>query len=131
MNNTLSDNIRQIRVRQGLTIRDFAKELGVSAGVIANLEYGTLKNPEKKMPLFRLISEKFGVPLEWILSDNPEPLPPLGEAGRQAMTYGQMAADPVVQSFTEFWAARTETEKKALLKAMDDFIEILRRNQQE
>lgn len=127
----LGDNIKSLREHYGMSQRDFAEALGVSYGVITNLEYGKLQNPGKKMPLFRLISEKFGVPVEWILAENPEPLPPLGEAGRQAMTYGKMAADPVVQSFTEFWAARTETEKKALLKAMDDFIEILRRNQQE
>lgn len=126
-----AENIRKLRERCGLTQEEFGRRVGVSVGVITNLELARLKRPENKMPLFQLIAENFGVPVEWILADDPEPLPPLEEADQEAMMYGQMAADPVVRSFTEFWAARTETEKKALLKAMDDFIEILRRNQQE
>ncbi len=127
----ISENIRAIRMAHGLSQEDFADELGVSSGVITNIEYNKLQNPQKKLPLFRLIAEKFGVPLEWILSDNPDPLPPLDERGKQARMLGEMADDPVVQSFAAFWSARTDAEKKTLLKAMDDFIEILKRNQAE
>lgn len=127
----ISENIRAIRMAHGLSQEDFADALGVSSGVITNIEYNKLQNPQKKLPLFRLIAEKFGVPLEWILSDNPDPLPPLDERGKQARILGEMADDPVVQSFAEFWSARTDAEKKTMLKAMDDFIEILKRNQAE
>lgn len=96
--------------------------------MIANLEYDTLKNPERKMPLLQLISEKFNVPMEWILSDSPGPLPPMEEHHRQDMDFGQLADDPVVRSFLAFWAERTESERNALLAAMDDFIEKLRQN---
>lgn len=80
------------------------------------------------MPLLQLISEKFNVPMEWILSDSPGPLPPMEEQHQQDMDFGQLADDPVVRSFLAFWAERTEPERKVLLDAMDDFIEKLRQN---
>lgn len=126
-----AENIRKLREHCGLTQEEFGSKVGVSVGVITNLELARLKRPESKMPLFQLIADTFGVPVEWILSDNPAPLPPLDERGKQARMLGEMADDPVVQSFAEFWSARTDAEKKTLLKAMDDFIEILKRNQTE
>lgn len=123
-----AENIRKLRERCGLTQEEFGNKVGVSVGVITNLELARLKRPESKMPLFQLIADTFGVPVEWILSDDPGPLPPMEEQHRQDMALGQLADDPVVRSFLAFWADRTEAERKVLLAAMDDFIDKLRQN---
>lgn len=123
----LAENIKILREHYGMSQRDFAQALGVSYGVITNLEYGKLQNPEKKMPLFRLISERFSVPLEWILADDPGPLPPIEEQHRRDVEFGQLADDPVVAAFLEFWGQRTEEEKAVLQKAINDFADALRK----
>lgn len=123
----IGENIKRIRERQGLSIRSFADTLGVSAGVISNLEYGVLKNPERKMSLLKLISEKYNVPVEWILADDPEELPPLDDGAQKAQAVGEMIAnDPVVKSFLDFWQQRTDAEKEVLQKAINDFADCLK-----
>lgn len=123
----IGENIKRIRERQGLSIRNFADTLGVSAGVISNLEYGALKNPERKMSLLKLISEKYNVPVEWILADDPEELPPLDDGAQKAQAVGEMIAnDPVVKSFLDFWQQRTDAEKAVLQKAINDFADCLK-----
>lgn len=122
----ISENIKNLRLQNNMTQEEFAARLGVSRSVIANLEYNRLADPEKKMPLFRLIAERFNVPVEWLLSDDPGPLPPMDEQHREDAVLGKLADDPAVRSFLAFWADRTESERKVLLDAMDDFIEKLR-----
>lgn len=124
----ISKNVKTLRLAYGLSQEDFAEKLGVSGGVITNLEYGRLQNPEKKMPLFRLMSEKFDVPVEWILADDPGPLPPVGERQKQDRALGEFADDPVVRSFLAFWQQRTDEERAVLQKAIDDFAETLKKN---
>lgn len=126
---TYSENIRAIRSLHGLTQEEFAEKIGVSVGVVTNLELARLKSPEKKMPLFRLISEKFDVPVEWILADDPPPLPPVGERQRQDRALGALADDPVVRSFLLFWQQRTDEERAVLQKAISDFAESIKKNQ--
>lgn len=59
-----------------LSQEKFGEELGVSRDVINNIEGNRLKNPEQKEPLYRLISEKFGVNLYWIKGESDEMFPP-------------------------------------------------------
>lgn len=129
----LAENIRTLRESFGLSQRDFAKELGVSYGVIANLEYGKLQNPERKMPLFQLMSEKFGVPLEWILADDPGPvpLPELDEAQQEAAQLGKLLAsdDPVIAGFLDFYARRTPAERAQICKYVLDFADSIKQHQ--
>lgn len=130
----IGDNVKKIRLAVGLSQRDFAEKLGVSSGVVTNLEYNKLTSPEKKMPLLRLIAEKFNVPLDWILSDEPgdPPLQEKNELNPYAQATGEMVeADPVVKSFLEFWAQRTVKEREQIAKAIDDFYAILQKNRQE
>lgn len=116
-----------------MTQEEFADKLGVSRSVIANLECNRLQSPETKMPLFRLLSERFLVPLDWILSDDPGPLPlaEMNESNELAKKAGEMADDdPVVKSFLEFWAQRTDKEREQITKAIEDFYEILQKNKE-
>ena len=129
----ISDNVKSIRSHFGMTQEEFADKLGVSRSVIANLECNRLQSPETKMPLFRLLSERFLVPLDWILSDDPGPLPlaEMNESNELAKKAGEMADDdPVVKSFLEFWAQRTDKEREQITKAIEDFYEILQKNKE-
>ena len=122
----IADNIKKIRQEYGLTQDEFADKLGVSRSVIANLEYGRLQNPEKKMPLFRLISKTFEIPVEWILADDPGDFPYPTEGKAAAAAGDAFATDPVVKSFMEFWSQRTDDEKKVLQQAIDAFADALK-----
>ena len=123
----IEKNIKDLRNSRGLTQEEFAAKLGVTRSVITNLEYGKLQNPEKKMPLFRLISETFGVPLEWILADDPGPvpLPPQNERDKQMEKIGTalQSADPVVRGFLSWYGERTEQEKKEICRYVLEFAE--------
>lgn len=129
----IGDNVKAIRQSRGLTQRDFAEMLGVSSGVITNLEYNKLSNPEKKMPLMRLISETFNIPLEWILAENPGPvpLPELDERQQEVAKIGEIlqSKDPVVTGFLAWYAQRTEQERKEICRYVLDFAEKIKEAQ--
>lgn len=129
----IGENVKAIRQSRGLTQRDFAEMLGVSSGVITNLEYNKLSNPEKKMPLMRLISETFNIPLEWILAENPGPvpLPELDERQQEVAKIGEIlqSKDPVVTGFLAWYAQRTEQERKEICRYVLDFAEKIKEAQ--
>ena len=129
----IGDNVKAIRQSRGLTQRDFAEKLGVSSGVITNLEYNKLSSPEKKRPLMRLISETFGVPLEWILAEDPGPvpLPAQNERDKEMEKIGAalQTDDPVVKSFLSWYGERTEQEKKEICRYVLDFAEKIKEAQ--
>lgn len=123
----IEKNIKDLRNSRGLTQEEFAAKLGVTRSVITNLEYGKLQNPEKKMPLFRLISETFNIPLEWILADDPGPvpLPAQNERDREMEKIGTalQTDDPVVRGFLSWYGERTEQEKKEICRYVLEFAE--------
>lgn len=129
----IGDNVKALRQSRGLSQRDFAEMLGVSSGVITNLEYNKLTNPEKKMPLMRLISETFNIPLEWILADDPGPvpLPELDERQQEIAKIGEIlqSKDPVVTGFLAWYAQRTEQERKEICRYVLDFAEKIKEAQ--
>lgn len=129
----IGENVKAIRQSRGLTQRDFAEKLGVSSGVITNLEYNKLSSPEKKMPLMRLISETFNIPLEWILADDPGPvpLPAQNERDKQMAKIGAalQTDDPVVRGFLAWYGERTEQEKKEICRYVLDFAEKIKQAQ--
>ena len=129
----IGDNVKALRQSRGLSQRDFAEMLGVSSGVITNLEYNKLTNPEKKMPLMRLISETFNIPLEWILAENPGPvpLPDLDERQQEIAKIGEIlqSKDPVVTGFLAWYAQRTEQERKEICRYVLDFAEKIKEAQ--
>lgn len=130
----ISDNIKSLRKSLNLTQKEFSDALGVSSGVITNLEYGKLQSPEKKMPLFRLISSTFGVPLEWILADNPGPvpLPELDERDMEVTKIGEIlqSNDPLVKGFLAWYGQRTDAERKQICRYVLDFAEKIKEAQE-
>lgn len=129
----ISENVKKIRKFFGLTQEEFALKLGVSRSVITNIEYNRLQSTDNKLPLLRLMAERFNVPLDWILADDPGPipLPEVPPEGKVVVETGGIFADPVVKSFLEFWSQRTDKEREQLSKAIDDFYEILQKNREE
>lgn len=129
----IGENVKAIRQSRGLTQRDFAEKLGVSSGVITNLEYNKLSSPEKKMPLMRLISETFDVPLEWILAEDPGPVPisAQNERDKEMEKIGAVLQtdDPVVRGFLAWYGERTEQEKKEICRYVLDFAEKIKEAQ--
>lgn len=129
----IAKNIKDLRNSRGLTQEEFAAKLGITRSVITNLEYGKLQNPEKKMPLFRLISETFDIPLEWILADDPGPvpLPAQNERDKEMEKIGAalQTDDPVVRGFLAWYGERTEQEKKEICRYVLDFAEKIKEAQ--
>ena len=64
----ISDRIKEIRQKCGLSQADFGKRLGVSRDVVSNIENERLKNPGQKESLYRLICATFGVDEHWLPS---------------------------------------------------------------
>ena len=65
---TVGERLLQLREELGLSRAKFGDRVCVSGDVIKNMEYGRLTRPEQKMPLIKLICEKFGVREEWLLN---------------------------------------------------------------
>lgn len=126
----IGENIRKLRKILGLSIDAFAERLGVSSGVIINLEYNRLKDPEKKMPLLKLIAKEFGVTVDWIINGGKLELEDLTAQEDEARRMGELIGsdDPVVQSFIEFWTSRTPQEKQLLTEQLQAGLEIFRKN---
>ena len=61
----IHDRLKEIRTHFKLTIREFSKEIYFSHGVYGQVEYG---NREPNDRIIQLISSRFNVNKEWILS---------------------------------------------------------------
>ena len=124
----ISDNIKALRESVGLSQRKMAERLGVSPGVIVNLEMGNLQNPEKKLPLLRLMAKEFGVDIEWLLHGTGDPeLPDVTDGERRAEKLGELIGrdDPTTMAFLDFIATRSQTELEMIAKQLEDFHKIL------
>lgn len=69
----LPERLKQVRRIKNLSQTDFGKKFNVSRDVIKNIEAGTLRQPEQKIPLLELIAVKTGVRKEWLI-DGEEPM---------------------------------------------------------
>lgn len=96
-----------------LSQEKFGEQLGVSRDVINNIESNRLKNPEQKEPLYRLISEKFGINLSWIKCESEDMYPPktrgqeISEIVKSASTNDPEEA---VKFFTNLLSEMTDAE---------------------
>ena len=130
----VSDNIKKLRNALHLTQEEFGEKIGESRNVIANIENNRWSDANKRDFVYSKICKRFGVSLEWLQSDNSGdvPLPELSDPDELERKTGKMLSDdPVVRSFLEFWAQRTDEEREQIAKAFDDFREILQKNKEE
>ena len=90
-----------------LSQEKFGEELGVSRDVINNIESNRLKNPEQKEPLYRLISEKFGINLAWIKCESEDMYPPKTR-GQEIGEIVKAAAQHDPEEATKFFTSLLE-----------------------
>lgn len=130
----VSDNIKKLRNALHMTQEEFGDKIGESRNVIANIENNRWSDANKRDFVYSKICKRFGIPLDWILADNPGdvPLPEMTEADEFAKKTGEMVSgDPVVKSFLEFWSQRTDKEREQLTQAIEEFYAILQKNKEE
>lgn len=129
----IGEKIKKIRETYGLSQAALADKINASRGEIANLEYNLLNNPEKKISIFRRIEKEFGIPVDWILSDDDSdvPLPELDERQQEIAKIGEIlqSKDPVVTGFLAWYAQRTEQERKEICRYVLDFAEKIKEAQ--
>ena len=129
----IGEKIKKIRAAFGLSQAALADRIDASRGEIANLEYNLLNSPERKVSIFRRIEKEFGVPVDWILSDDDTdvPLPAQNERDKQLEKIGTalQADDPVVRGFLAWYGERTEQEKKEICRYVLEFAEKIKEAQ--
>lgn len=129
----IGEKIKKIRAAYGLSQAALADRIDASRGEIANLEYNLLNNPERKVSIFRRIEKEFGVPVDWILSDDDTdvPLPAQNERDKEMEKIGAalQTDDPVVKGFLSWYGERTEQEKKEICRYVLDFAEKIKEAQ--
>ena len=125
---TVSANIRTLRTMVGLSREEFAKRVGVTRGVIDNLELGRLQSLDTKAPLLALVAKEFGVSLDWLMNGTGDPeLPDVTDGERRAEKLGELIGrdDPTTMAFLDFVASRSQSELELIAKQLEDFHKIL------
>lgn len=63
----IESRVRAVRKSNKLSQVEFAESLGVTVGVISNIELGRITQWDTKMPLLNLICDKYGCRREWLI----------------------------------------------------------------
>jgi transcriptional regulator with XRE-family HTH domain len=97
----LAEKIKKLRLARGYTQADFARELGISAGYLSQIEMG-LRRPSRE--LARKMADKFGASLDYLLMEG---------RGRPA--------DGVPPEITEFFRSEhlTAADRQELLSFLE------------
>ena len=108
---TIGKRVRFIRKDNHMTQKTFSEVLGVTEAIVLNIELNRLKHPESQEPIYRLISEKFNVNLEWLKTGEGE-------------IYKELSRDDRIVNFVEkVMGEEDDSFKKrfiAVLSAFDD-----------
>jgi transcriptional regulator with XRE-family HTH domain len=72
LKNTLPDRVRSLRKSNKLSQTAFAESLGVTYGVINNIELGRIQQWDTKIPLLNLMCDKYGCRREWLIDGEGE-----------------------------------------------------------
>ena len=68
----IAERIRALRKSNRLSQSEFAEKLGVTLGVIYNMEKGRITQWDTKMPLLNLMCDKYGCRREWLIDGEGE-----------------------------------------------------------
>ncbi len=63
----IESRVRAVRKSNKLSQVEFAESLGVTVGVISNIELGRITQWDTKTPLLNLICDKYGCRREWLI----------------------------------------------------------------
>ena len=69
---TIGERVKVVRTNQNMSQPAFAKSIGASRDMIANIEAGRISNMTAKMPLLQLICDKYGCRREWLIDGEGE-----------------------------------------------------------
>lgn len=117
------ERIMEFRKSQKLSRRAFGDRLGVSEGVIVNIELNRLARPDQKEPLYKLICKEFHLNEKWLLTGEGEPYSENlneDEYMRAAAEIG--VKDPrAKQAILDYWNL-SEEDKKLFWSFMERFV---------
>lgn len=66
------ERIRELRKANGLSQSEFAESLGVTLGVVYNMEKNRIAKWDTKTPLLNLMCDKYGCRREWLIDGEGE-----------------------------------------------------------
>ena len=112
----ISDRIKEIRQKCGLSQADFGKRLGVSRDVVSNIENERLKNPGQKESLYRLICATFGVDEHWLRAGDGKPFPPKPVDNLVQFETAHPHMTDVDKALMEAYFSLTDDQKAAFLQ---------------
>ena len=69
---SIESRVRAVRKSNKLSQTEFAESLGVTVGVISNIELGRITQWDTKMPLLNLICDKYGINPAWLIDGEGE-----------------------------------------------------------
>lgn len=69
---SIESRVRAVRKSNKLSQTEFAESLGVTVGVISNIELGRITQWDTKTPLLNLICDKYGCRREWLIDGEGE-----------------------------------------------------------
>lgn len=69
---SIESRVRAVRKSNKLSQVEFAESLGVTVGVISNIELGRITQWDTKTPLLNLICDKYGCRREWLIDGEGE-----------------------------------------------------------
>lgn len=69
---SIGNRLKEVRRQFEKTQTEWAEMLGVSRDTINNIENDRLKKPQQYDPLYKLVTEKFGVSYSWLKTGEGE-----------------------------------------------------------
>lgn len=108
MEQSIGDRIKLIRETNGpngnkLSQKAFAERLGVSRGVVSNMEYNLVK-PD--IPMVKAICSEFNIDFDWMMTGNGEMYPdfsnPVADRINDLLEGENETAKAVFRAFAEF-----------------------------
>lgn len=118
------ERIRELRKNDlHLSQEEFGKKLGVSRGVIKNIELNVLAQPEQKEPLYKLICKEFNLSEDWLkYGKEPKYLTDENEDEyTRAMIEIRVNDEKAKQAILDYWKLNEE-DKKLFWTFFDRFI---------
>lgn len=103
---TIASRVRQLRKSAGLSQTEFAEKLGVTVGVISNIELERITQWDTKMPLLNLMCEKYNCRREWLLNGTGE------------MLKQDSQADEMCRLVKKLYSSKASSLKKDIITAV-------------
>lgn len=103
---TVSSRVRKLRKFYKLSTAKFAESLGVTHGVISNIELERITQWDTKMPLLNLMCEKYNCRREWLINGTGE------------MLKQESQADEMCRLVKKLYSSKAPSLKKDIITAV-------------